>query len=218
MGQRIGGKGRLTEEVGVQAFAVLAADPGGPVQASAGEIGVPDPVAIGRVGARTRFAVAARVIGQDDVIAGLDMGDGRADPLHHPGAFMAEYGRQRRGHQLMLDVGVSRADSGGDHPDQHLVGARLLDDYRADHEGGVLPIHHCGSGCDAHATTPLVWGRPRRAGDGRSGDGSGGRRPSPTPGRGGVIRVAGTACRRLGPHRNMRIGVTEAGRAGTERC
>ncbi|GGD40268.1 hypothetical protein GCM10011335_48660 [Aureimonas glaciei] len=72
------------------------------------------------------------------MIAWVQMADGGADALNNARPLMAEDRWQRRGQMLMLDVSVSGADAGRDHPDQNFIGARLVDDDITEGEGGVL--------------------------------------------------------------------------------
>lgn len=83
--------------------------------------------AIRAVTAGARRAMAARAVGEHDVIAGGERLHVRADGFDHAGAFMTEHGRQR--HRIVLvahdQVGVAQACRDDAH--QHLSprGARI---------------------------------------------------------------------------------------------
>jgi hypothetical protein len=68
--------------------------------------------------------VAARLVGEGDVVAGLDRGDGGADPADDAGALMAKNRRQRHRQFLVPDVDVGLAQAGSRDLDEHFPGAQ----------------------------------------------------------------------------------------------
>ena len=59
--------------MGMEVARVLRTDPDGSIQPGAGEVGLPDLVAIGGMSGHTGLALPARMVGKQDVVAGLQV-------------------------------------------------------------------------------------------------------------------------------------------------
>lgn len=112
------------------------------IEPGACEIRFPDVVAVGRMGRHAGLAVAAGVIGKNDMIAGLEMRYGRSNAFDDAGAFMAQDRRQRSWHELLPDMSIGRANTRSNHANQHFVGARRLKLHFTKNETAVffLPV------------------------------------------------------------------------------
>ena len=81
--------------------------------------------------------------GDDNAVAGLDVGDVVADFLDDAGGLVTEDGRARHGVLALHEVEVGVADAGGAGADEDLVGAGLVDIDIFDDEGLVDAVHDC---------------------------------------------------------------------------
>ena len=81
----------------------------GAVEAAAAEVQREDGVAVHRSAGQALDAMAARLVGEGDVVAGRHRGHGGADPADDAGALMAQNGRQRYRKFLIPDVDVGLA-------------------------------------------------------------------------------------------------------------
>jgi hypothetical protein len=88
-----------------------------------------------------------------DVVPDLDRADVLADRLDHPGALVAEHGRQGGGIGAFEVVQVGMADPGRDRADQHLVRAGLADRDLLDFEGLADLAQHR----SFHSSDPFAW-------------------------------------------------------------
>ena len=76
------------------------------------------------------------------MVAGLHLGDARANFLDNAGALMAEHDRLRHRIHLVADNHVGVAHAGGYDADQHFVVARLAHAQLFNGEGTTLAAHH----------------------------------------------------------------------------
>lgn len=150
VGQGVGGERGLAEEVTVWLSTAGDVETVRAVQAGSCEVGCPDAVTVGRVRRQARLAAAARVVGEDDVVTGLDGGDGDPHAFDDSSSLVPQHHRQRRRHSLRPHVSVGRAYSGRDHANEYLVGPRVLDLDVVEFEGPVLRFENSGARGGGH--------------------------------------------------------------------
>jgi hypothetical protein len=113
-----------------------------PVFTRAAEVQRIEVRAIGEVAAQAGDAVAAPHVGQDDMVARLQLLDGSADLFDHACPFVSEHDRHGHGVQLVASHHVGVAHAGCHDPHQHLVGARSIQRQRFDLERAALLADH----------------------------------------------------------------------------
>ena len=118
----MGGKRGLAEEVAAHAAAVqgIAA-----VQARKTEVRLPEALASRRVSLPACGAVAAGLVGEDDVIAGLDGLQVSADFLHDAGPLMAQH--HGGAVPVVQEIYICVADAAGDKTYQGFVRPRAFE-------------------------------------------------------------------------------------------
>ena len=79
------------------------------------------------------------------MVAGLHLGNARADLLDNAGAFVPEHDRLRHRIHLVAHDHVGVTHAGRDNAHQHFVVARLAHAQLFDGEGTALVAHHGGS-------------------------------------------------------------------------
>ena len=125
IGDGVGGEGGLAEEH-AQIGAVFLVKTGRAVRQLAEEVQREPGVAARGVTADAVIALAAVLVGQNDVVAGLDAVDHGADLFHDAGALMAQHAGDRPRRHLVASAQVRVAAAARDDLDKYLVCLRLV--------------------------------------------------------------------------------------------
>src|SRR4051794_11941073 len=139
-------KRRLAEEMIVDGFRSIAVlvSRSAAVFACAPKIKGVEVLAIGKIAAQARFAVATPHIGQDDVVANRHFFYAFPNLLDDPRAFMSEDDGQWNVIKLIAGYHIRMAHAGRHHPHQHLLRPRLTQQEIFDSEGATfLPKDPC---------------------------------------------------------------------------